>query len=394
MVYPKYVETVIKRLEDSGESAYIVGGSLRDILLGKEPHDYDVTTSSLPNKTLSVFSDMRVIETGLKHGTVTVISEGKPVEVTTFRIDGEYKDSRHPDSVSFTDDIEADLSRRDFTVNAMAYSKKNGLVDPFGGREDISGKLIRAVGVPEKRFGEDALRIMRAFRFSAQLGFSIDKDTLSGAKSCAEGLTNIARERIGAEFIKLVTSPCPSAALREMKRMDVLKYVLGDYELSDGVIELIDLMPREDYARLGFLLCCAERDRGREILHGLRCSGKQITGALAVSGGIGRCVSSSKDARGLIAATGIYAVAAAKGSELMGISPAGAAEITERQMNTPCRLQDLKINGKALAGMGAKGKLIGNTLDILLRAVIEEPSLNSEEALKAMAEEIIKNNKE
>ncbi len=390
MVYPKYVHDIIRRLEDCGESAYIVGGSLRDMLLGTTPHDYDVATSALPERTLEIFSDMRVIETGLKHGTVTVIAQGEPVEVTTFRIDGEYSDSRHPDSVSFTDDIRADLSRRDFTVNAMAYNESRGLIDPFGGGEDVKRRVIRAVGQPELRFGEDALRIMRAFRFSAQLGFSIDGQTLEGASLRAEGLSNIARERIGSEFIKLVTSPYPSDALKTMVRMGILKYALGEYTPSEKVIDRLDRMPREDYARLGFLLCETDRDRGREILHGLRCSGKQITGALAVASGAKRRVLTPKDARDLIAVTGIYATAAAVASELTDVSPSGAADEVLRQKNTPCRLQDLKINGKALAAMGARGKTIGNTLDMLLKTVIEEPSLNEERTLLELAEKILK----
>ena len=175
---PEYAESVLERLEQNGEEAYIVGGSLRDSLLGKAASDYDVATSALPERTLEIFSDYRVIATGLKHGTVTVMSDGKPIEVTTFRVDGGYSDSRHPDSVSFTRSIEEDVSRRDFTVNAMAYSQRRGLVDLFGGRDDLAKGIIRAVGDPERRFDEDALRIMRAFRFSAQLDFEIEEKSL------------------------------------------------------------------------------------------------------------------------------------------------------------------------------------------------------------------------
>lgn len=392
MEYPQYVQNVIKRLEDSGESAYIVGGSLRDMLLGIQPHDYDVATSSLPDKTLEIFSDMRVIETGLKHGTVTVISCGEPVEVTTFRIDGKYTDSRHPDSVSFTDDIRADLSRRDFTVNAMAYNPTVGLVDPFGGSEDVKRGVIRAVGEPELRFGEDALRIMRAFRFSAQLGFFIDAYTLEGARAKAEGLSNIARERIGSEFIKLITSPHPADALKAMSKMGVIYYALGDYVPSERIIGGLEKMPIEDYARLGFLLCETDRERGGEILSGLRCSGKQKTGALAVALGAKRSIKTPKDARELISVTGIYAVAAAYASYLSGNSEESAVELVRRQESTPCRIQELKINGKTVAQMGARGKLIGDTLNKLLKLVIEEPSLNDTETLCRLAKKILKEN--
>ena len=144
-MYPEYIDKIIARLEAAGERAYIVGGSLRDALLGITPHDYDVTTSALPQVTARIFSDMRVIETGIKHGTVTVIFDGEPVEITTFRIDGSYTDSRHPDGVTFTSDIVADLARRDFTVNAMAYSKNSGLIDLFGGEDDLQKKLISSL---------------------------------------------------------------------------------------------------------------------------------------------------------------------------------------------------------------------------------------------------------
>ena len=183
MNIPEYVRVIIERLEAAGHEAYIVGGSLRDMLIGRAPSDFDVTTSALPEKTLALFSDMRAIPTGIEHGTITVLSDGFPIEVTTFRTDGEYLDSRHPESVSFTSDVCDDLSRRDFSMNAIAYNEKRGIVDPFCGREDINNKIIRAVGDPDTRMREDALRIMRALRFSAQLSFSIEEKIPSFGKS-------------------------------------------------------------------------------------------------------------------------------------------------------------------------------------------------------------------
>ena len=174
---PDFVCEIIERISASDESAYLVGGSLRDMLLSKEPHDFDLASSASPEKICEIFSDMRVIKTGIAHGTVTLLSRGGSVEITTFRVDGAYTDMRHPESVKFTRRIEDDLSRRDFTVNAMAYNKKDRLIDLFGGASDIENKIIRTVGAPEERFTEDALRIMRAFRFSAQLGFDIEKKT-------------------------------------------------------------------------------------------------------------------------------------------------------------------------------------------------------------------------
>ena len=201
---PDSVREVMARLAENGESVYIVGGSLRDALLLKEPCDFDLATSAEPLRVCEIFSDKRVIKTGLAHGTVTVIAGGEPIEITTFRIDGEYSDMRRPDGVSFTRRVEDDLSRRDFTVNALAYNDSEGLVDLFGGREDLENKIIRTVGEPRLRFGEDALRIMRAFRFSARLGFTIEEEALRAAGELADRLSFIAKERIFSELLKLM----------------------------------------------------------------------------------------------------------------------------------------------------------------------------------------------
>ena len=204
MNIPEYAAAVLRALNEAGFEAYIVGGCVRDSIMGMTPHDYDVTTSALPQETERVFAEYRVIETGIKHGTVTVLSEGKPVEITTFRIDGEYHDGRHPDGVSFTRNLRDDLSRRDFTINGMAYSHEVGLVDLFGGREDIKRGIVRCIGEPKKRFGEDALRILRALRFAAVLGFSVEENTARAAQECAELLDKVSRERIFAELKRLL----------------------------------------------------------------------------------------------------------------------------------------------------------------------------------------------
>ncbi len=388
MVYPSYIKRILERIESCGESAYIVGGSLRDMLLGLPPHDYDIATSAPPERTVKMFSDMHVIETGLKHGTVTVISDGFPVEITTFRIDGDYTDSRHPDSVSFTDDITKDLSRRDFTVNAMAYSPDRGLIDPFGGKADIEAKLLRAVREPALRFGEDALRIMRAYRFSAQLGFDIESNTLAATAECAEGLSHIARERIGSEFIRLIISPHPRHALSLMNQNGIFPYVFEGYTPSERSISLVESLPPKDTLRLALLLSDTDEESARRLLRELRCSGKQITGVLATLRGAKKATETETDARRLIAVTGAYAADAARLSVALGISPIGAAELTEKQMNTPCNLHDLKINGKDLALMGFKGKTIGMTLSALLSRVIDDPTLNERDILLNIAENI------
>lgn len=201
---PDSVALVIDKLERAGFEAYIVGGSVRDMLMKAEPHDYDVATSALPSETEALFGDRRVIETGLKHGTVTVVVEHMHIEITTFRTEGAYSDFRRPDSVEFTRSVEKDLARRDFTVNAMAYSPRTGLIDPFGGQADISRRTVRAVGEPDDRFSEDALRLLRALRFSSALEFGIEERTASSLRANAKLLTYVSRERIFAELLKLL----------------------------------------------------------------------------------------------------------------------------------------------------------------------------------------------
>ena len=195
---------IINILERNGYEAYAVGGCVRDTLMGKVPADWDITTNCMPDDMIRCFEDYRIIETGLKHGTVTVLIDGVGYEVTTYRRDGEYTDNRHPDKVTFVTDIASDLSRRDFTINAMAYNPKSGLVDLFGGREDIENKVIRCVGSPDKRFSEDALRILRALRFASVLDFSIDKTTSDAIFAFKDFLDNISKERINVEFTKLL----------------------------------------------------------------------------------------------------------------------------------------------------------------------------------------------
>ncbi len=194
----------ISELNKHGYEAYLVGGCVRDMLMGIEPHDYDITTSASPDEMKEVFKNERVIETGIKHGTLTVIYDGEPIEITTYRIDGEYKDNRHPKSVEFTRNLSDDLSRRDFTVNALAYNERDGIIDLFGGRSDIENRIIRAVGDAKTRFTEDALRIFRAARFSSTLGFEIEQETKKAMIECAHLLNNISAERINTELTKLL----------------------------------------------------------------------------------------------------------------------------------------------------------------------------------------------
>lgn len=213
---------LLRQLTAAGYQAYFVGGCVRDTLLGRPVHDWDIATSARPEQVAALFE--KTVPTGIKHGTVTVLSGGGSYEVTTFRTDGEYRDGRHPEAVSFLPDLTGDLSRRDFTVNAMAMDEAGTITDLFGGREDLSRRLLRCVGQPEARFREDALRMLRAFRFSAQLGFSIEEKTLAAIAACAPLCAGLSAERVRDEVEKTLLSPSPET-VEEMARLGLLRAV-------------------------------------------------------------------------------------------------------------------------------------------------------------------------
>ena len=382
---PHYVCSLMDRLEAAGEEVYLVGGSLRDLLLGLVPHDYDLATSARPEQTVAVFSDHRVIETGIKHGTVTILCEGNPVEITTFRIDGAYTDARHPDAVTFTDRITDDLSRRDFTVNAMAYSPARGLIDPFDGQGDLRSRLLRAVGDPALRFTEDALRIMRAFRFSAQLGFAIEEETLRAAANCRMGLDQIAKERITSEFLRLICTDAPAEALTQLDACGIFPYLFGDYRPRPILWELLSRMPRDEGARLGLLLSDTDRTHASALLKALKCSNKQITAACAVLTNGKKSVTCPAEARQFIASCGIYASPAIQASILLGSSPAEALGWIENNQ-APCTLGELAVSGRDLIAVGIEGRAVGKTLERLLQAVLEDPGRNQREILLSLAQ--------
>lgn len=232
---PSQVNRAIEILCNGGHTAYIVGGAVRNIIMGIPVNDWDITTSALPDETLELFRNYRTIETGLQHGTVTVIINGIPLEITTFRIEQGYSDNRHPDRVDFTDKVEDDLSRRDFTSNAIAYSPQKGFVDPFGGFEDTEKKIIRCVGNPDTRFGEDALRILRALRFASVLGFKIAPATAESIHKNKHLLKNISVERIFVELSKLLCGKDAGYILREYR--DVIFFVLPELEPMNGCVQ-------------------------------------------------------------------------------------------------------------------------------------------------------------
>lgn len=225
---PEKVKVMIQTLEAAGYEAYAVGGCVRDSVLGRIPADWDITTSALPEQVKELFH--RTIDTGIEHGTVTVMMDKEGFEVTTYRIDGEYRDHRHPEQVNFTGELKEDMRRRDFTINAMAYNDRCGIVDAFGGIEDLKHGVIRCVGVARERFEEDALRILRAVRFAAQLGFEIEKETADAARALAGNLKNISAERIQTELVKLLVSPHPEM-LRTAYELGITRVVLPEFDV-------------------------------------------------------------------------------------------------------------------------------------------------------------------
>ena len=264
---PEGAVFVLQRLKENGFQGYVVGGCVRDSLLGLTPKDWDVCTDALPEEMQRIFRDQHVIETGLKHGTLTVMYDHEPYEVTTFRVDGEYTDHRHPDEVRFVKDVVDDLSRRDFTVNAMAWSPDTGLVDAFGGQEDLARQLIRCVGEPEKRFDEDALRIMRALRFAAVYGFAIEAETAAAIHRMKDTLPGVAAERIRVELAKLLCGWGAGMMLREYA--DVIYTILPQlaamhgfdqrtpyhaYDVWEHTVRAVENAPATEVLRLTMLL--------------------------------------------------------------------------------------------------------------------------------------------
>ena len=241
MRIPRGAQTIIETLTDHGHEAYIVGGCVRDMLLNREPEDWDITTSAKPQEIKALFR--RTVDTGIEHGTVTVLIGGDSYEVTTYRMDGIYEDHRHPKAVIFTPNLEEDLKRRDFTINAMAYSERDGLIDIFGGQEDLKNRIIRCVGDAEQRFDEDALRMLRGIRFAGQLGFDIEENTLDAIRKLAPTLVHISAERIRTELTKLLVSDGPDR-LRTAYETGLTGYFLPEF---DEMMECAQNNPHHSY---------------------------------------------------------------------------------------------------------------------------------------------------
>ena len=268
---------LLDALHGAGHAAYAVGGCVRDSLLGLDPHDWDLCTSARPEQVMALFGEEKCIPTGLQHGTVTVKQGGRLYETTTFRTEGAYSDGRHPDAVCFVPDVREDLARRDFTINAMAYSAEEGLIDPFGGRDDLAAHLVRAVGEPERRFEEDALRILRLYRFAARFGFAIDPATGAAARALGPHLDCVSAERIQEELLKLLAAPRPRSYLEPA----VLAVVLPELEPEKQpgrfaelcrTIDRIEPTAENVPTRLAALLCPLGEAGARKALRKLKCS--------------------------------------------------------------------------------------------------------------------------
>lgn len=440
MDMPKNVDTAINLLQSAGFEAYAVGGCVRDSLLGKTPNDWDITTSAKPENMKSVFADFHCIDTGIKHGTVTVVIDGEPLEITTFRLDGEYEDNRHPKSVTFTSNLGADLGRRDFTVNAMAYSKMTGTVDLFGGQNDLKNKIIRCVGDPDRRFNEDALRILRALRFASALDFEIEEKTAQSLlKNCAL-LGNISEERIAKELLKLVCgkgakriltgfAPVLFEILPELQPMyknshDNPHHCYDIYEHTLIAVESIDPEPTLRFAML--LHDCGKpavkkfdengvahfyghqrisAEISAQILARLKVSNKFRDEILFLVSNHDRWElyeNTEKMPRYLskFGLDGVLNLLKVMRADVLAQSPEyryrldqiADAEKTAKNLaaQKPClSLSELQINGRTLMDIGIpQGRKLGAVLAQLLDEVIDGVTKNTQEALTTRAREI------
>lgn len=382
---PQKVRNIIEILNLNGFEGYMVGGCVRDSLLGLTPKDYDITTNAKPEDVINMFP--KIIPTGIVHGTVTVLIDKEPFEITTFRIDGEYKDSRRPSEVIFVEDIVKDLSRRDFTINAMAYNDSCGVIDPFNGIDDLNHSCIRCVGISSYRFQEDALRILRAIRFSSQLNFKIHKDTLKAIEENSYLLKNISAERIKDEFSKMVIGPNPSLALTHLISTGAFTYIderlLGSWTYRNT--SKINLIPNKLPLRLCYIfLPLQDLHLCKSILKKLRFDNATI---INFSKAYGFLLNNLDLNNEVVLKKVIYELGKEDifdFLELLRISQLknidNAIVMCNRIINNnePLSIKDLCINGDNLKELGiTHGKSIGITLNILLEKVLKNPLLNN-----------------
>ena len=390
---------LLDTLHRAGYAAYVVGGCVRDSLLGLTPHDWDLCTSALPQQGMELFGEEKCIPTGLQHGTVTVKQGGGLYEITTFRTEGTYTDGRHPDEVHFVPDVREDLARRDFTINAMAYNAKEGLVDPFGGQADLQSGILRAVGVPHQRFTEDALRILRLYRFAARFGFSIDPPTAQAAQELCAHLDCVSVERIEEELAKLLSAPAPAAYLDE-KILGVVLPELSPEALA-AAKPVVDACPAGEQAlpvRLAALLLNLGEGGIRRTLRRLRCSNACIeeTAVLVREVVPGVPVSLNIYARRLLGKYNLCTVQrlAALGTALQPEHAADFAALSELAERLDadgvcCRVSQLAVNGRDLMAAGVPaGPGIRKILEALLDGVIREEYPNERQALLAAVQQL------
>lgn len=370
---PKNQEYVLNTLMKAGYEAYIVGGCVRDSLLGKKPDDFDVTTNATPDIIQSLFR--KTVPTGIAHGTVTVIVEKEPVEVTTFRSESGYSDSRHPDVTRFETDIKYDLSRRDFTVNAMAYNNEKGLIDLYGGMADLENKILRAVGEPKKRFSEDALRILRLFRFASKLGFFIDEETLNAAIELKDGLKKISRERIFTELYKTVSGE-NTDALNLLLEANGLGFLGVRNQVDFEKIKSCKINPDLAFFAFGY----SGTDNIKEFLSELKVSNKLKSYCDTMERLLEMPAPTSRtDIKEMlnIASFDIladYSVFA----DCKRLKTEAEDIIAKKE---PYRIKDLKIGGQELKKMGITGEKIGECLEMCRIYVIMNPQKNNEKDL-------------
>ena len=392
---------LLDELHRAGFGAYAVGGCVRDSLLGLAPHDWDLCTAARPGQVMELFGEDRCIPTGLQHGTVTVKRDGKLYEITTFRTEGRYSDGRHPDSVAFVPDLREDLARRDFTINAMAYSAEEGLCDPFGGREDLARGVVRAVGEPLRRFGEDALRILRLYRFAARFGFAIDEATEAAAKQLASHLDCVSAERIEEELNKLLAAPQPGAYLEP----EVLAFVLPELppEELTKARRRIDALPagtEQVFTRWAALLLPLGETGARKALKRLKCSNARIDGVTALVRECGEktpdaldkcdlCLQAKRllgkyDLHTVRQLTALWTALAPEEKASFDALRAEAEALTAQ--GGCCRISQLAVNGRDLMAAGAApGPGLRRVLEALLEEVITGRLPNEKTELLAFA---------
>lgn len=403
---PKYPKLIVDTLEKNGYEAYIVGGCVRDSLLGKIPDDYDITTNAKPEEIKKLFK--RTIDTGIKHGTVSVLfyEDNKPhtYEVTTFRIDGKYDDSRHPSEVKFVGELKEDLLRRDFTINAMAYNDKTGIVDIFGGVADLEKKVVRAVGNPIERFTEDALRLLRAIRFSAKLGFEIEKDTEKAIKELSYRLENVSKERVEVELTKTITSMHPEYIDR-IYELGLSKYICEGFD-SVKIGKFKPYLPT--HLAYSCLLYNVSHEFAEGLMRNLKMDNNNIfivKSLLEAKGFYGKIYTCKDDSEFTIIVKELICFLGYDLTydfiKLININEKSSSvikkvkEIVDRlkKENCPIFIKDLKVNGNDIMKIGFAGKEVGVTLSSLLKIVHKNRTYNDKVILEDIIKKVYKNYK-